>query len=55
MNSIIELRDKLDNGSLNTDELFNNSIDMAKKYQKMTKKIGVGRGWAIQIRQFRYI
>ena len=33
MNSIIELRDKLDNGSLNTDELFNNSIELAKKYQ----------------------
>ena len=33
MDSILELREKLDNGSVSSLELFNNSIDMAKKYQ----------------------
>ena len=33
MNSILELREKLDNGSVNSDELFSNSVEMAKKYQ----------------------
>ena len=33
MNSILELREKLDNGSVTSDELFNNSVEMAKKYQ----------------------
>lgn len=33
MNSILELREKLDNGSVSSLELFNNSVDMAKKYQ----------------------
>ena len=33
MNSILELREKIDNGSLTTDELFNNCVESAKKYQ----------------------
>ena len=33
MDGILELREKLDNGSISTDELFSNSIDMAKKSQ----------------------
>ena len=33
MNSIVELREKLDNGIVSSDELFNNSVDLAKKYQ----------------------
>jgi len=33
MNSILELREKLDNGNVTSEELFNNSVDMAKKYQ----------------------
>ena len=33
MNSILELREKLDNGNVTSDELFNNSVEMAKKYQ----------------------
>lgn len=33
MNSILELREKIDNGSVTSKELFNNSLDMAKKYQ----------------------
>ena len=33
MESILELREKLDNGIVTSLELFNNSIDMAKKYQ----------------------
>ena len=33
MNSILELREKLDNGIVNSDQLFNDSIEMAKKYQ----------------------
>ena len=33
MYSILELRDKLDSGSVTSEELFNNSVDMAKKYQ----------------------
>ena len=33
MNSILELREKLDNSNVTTDELFNDSVDMAKKYQ----------------------
>lgn len=33
MSSIVDLRDKLDNGIVSSDILFNNSIDMAKKYQ----------------------
>ena len=34
MKTIDELRESLDNGSLNTDELFNNSVELAKKYQE---------------------
>ena len=34
MKSIVELRDEIDNGSLTTDELFNNSVELAKKYQE---------------------
>ncbi len=34
MNSIVELREKIDNGSLTTDEFFNNSVELAKKYQE---------------------
>ena len=33
MNSIDELRKKLDDGSITKDELFSNSVEMAKKYQ----------------------
>lgn len=33
MDNIVELREKLDNGSVTSDELFNKSIEMAKKYQ----------------------
>ena len=33
MNSILELREKLDNGNVTSDELFNSSVEMAKKYQ----------------------
>ena len=33
MNSIVELREKLDNGDISSEELFNDSVDMAKKYQ----------------------
>ena len=33
MDSIVELREKIDNGSVTSKELFNNSLDMAKKYQ----------------------
>ena len=33
MNSIVELREKLDNGKISSKELFKNSVDMAKKYQ----------------------
>jgi len=33
MCSIIELREKLDNGSVTSDMLFNSSVEMAKKYQ----------------------
>ena len=33
MDSILELREKLDNGDVTSRELFNNSVDMAKKYQ----------------------
>ena len=34
MDSIVELREKLDNGSVTSEKLFNNSVDMAKKYQQ---------------------
>lgn len=34
MDSIVELREQLDNGSITSEELFNNSVDMAKKYQE---------------------
>ena len=34
MNSILELREKLDNGCVTSDELFNNSMVKAKRYQK---------------------
>ena len=33
MKTILELRNELDNGNITKEELFNNSIDMAKKYQ----------------------
>ena len=33
MDSIVELREKLNNGTVTRKELFNNSVDMAKKYQ----------------------
>ena len=33
MNSILELRKKIDNGSVTSEELFKNSIDMAKNTQ----------------------
>ena len=33
MNSILDLREKLDNGSITSEELFNNSVELAKKYQ----------------------
>ena len=33
MDSILELREKLDNGSVTSDELFNNSVELAKQYQ----------------------
>lgn len=33
MNSILELREKLDNGDVTSLDLFNDSVDMAKKYQ----------------------
>ena len=33
MNSIVELRKKLDDGIITKDELFSNSVGMAKKYQ----------------------
>lgn len=33
MNSIVELRQKLDNGDISSEELFNDSVDMAKRYQ----------------------
>ena len=33
MDGILELREKLDNGSITTDELFDNSIEKAKKHQ----------------------
>lgn len=33
MNSIVELRKKLDDGSITKEELFSNSVEMAKKYQ----------------------
>lgn len=33
MDGILELREKLDNRSITSDELFNNSINLAKKYQ----------------------
>jgi len=33
MNSILEIRDKLDSGSVSSDELFTNSVELAKKYQ----------------------
>jgi len=34
METILELRDKLDSGSVTSEELFNNSVDMAYKYQE---------------------
>ena len=34
MDSILELREKLDSGKVTCEELFNNSVDMAKKYQE---------------------
>ena len=33
MDGILELREKLDNGSVTSDMLFNNSVQLAKKYQ----------------------
>ena len=33
MDGIVELREKLNNGTVTRKELFNNSVDMAKKYQ----------------------
>ena len=33
MNSILELREKLDNGKVTGEELFNESVELAKKYQ----------------------
>ena len=33
MDGILELREKLDNGSVTPEELLNNSIDLAKQYQ----------------------
>ena len=33
MDGILELREKLDNGIVTSDELFNNSVDLAKEYQ----------------------
>ena len=33
MDSIVKLREKLDNGNVTSEELFNNSVEMAKKYQ----------------------
>ena len=33
MSSILDLREKLDNGSVTSEELFNSSVDMANKYQ----------------------
>lgn len=33
MDSIVNLREKLDNGNISREELFNNSVEMAKKYQ----------------------
>ena len=34
MKSILELREELDKGNVTKEELFNNSVDMAKKYQE---------------------
>ena len=33
MYSILKLREKLDNNSISSDELFNKSVNLAKKYQ----------------------
>ena len=39
MNTILELRDKLDSGSVTSKELFNNSVDMACEYQEKYKYV----------------
>ena len=52
MDGIIEIKEKLDNGIVTSDELFSNSVNLAKKYQDKYEYILVDEYQDISIQRF---